>query len=225
MWNISKPLPAGLFSITVFFNFHTAFSALLVVDMNIGKTLYVSDRGHWRNWLQENHLKEKEIWLIYYYKKTGKPRIPYDDAVEEALCFGWIDSTVKKIDEMRYAQRFSPRRKNSPLSQANKERIVKLISNHQMTQAGLNAIADVFKPGGEIEVEFIVPPDILEAIKANPAAWENYIKLPPAYRRTRIAYIDSRRRHGEVMFRKSLEHFIKMTEKGKRFGFVHVQAP
>ena len=79
--------------------------------MQITKTLYVIERYEWRAWLAKHHDTEKDIWLIYYKKQSGEPRIPYNDAVEEALCFGWIDSTVKGIDENKYAQRFSPRKK------------------------------------------------------------------------------------------------------------------
>ena len=78
--------------------------------MDIGKTLYVTDRKQWRSWLAKNHTKAKEIWLIYYRKSSGKKRIPYNDAVEEALCYGWIDSIMKSIDEKSFAQRFSPRK-------------------------------------------------------------------------------------------------------------------
>jgi uncharacterized protein YdeI (YjbR/CyaY-like superfamily) len=91
--------------------------------MDIGKTLYVTDRKDWRDWLARNHMTESEIWLVYYRKLTGKPRIPYNDAVEEALCYGWIDSQQKGIDEERFAQRFSPRRPKSALSEMNRERI------------------------------------------------------------------------------------------------------
>jgi len=105
--------------------------------MKIGKTLYVTNRADWRKWLKKNHKKEPEIWLIYFRKSTGKPRIEYSDAVEEALCYGWIDSIEKRIDEERLAQRFTPRRPNSNWSESNKERMKKLIKNGKMTPAGL----------------------------------------------------------------------------------------
>ena len=89
--------------------------------MELGKTIYITRRSEWRDWLSANHKKEKEIWLIGYPKKSGKPSLPYNDAVEEALCFGWIDSTIKKVDEERNAQRYTPRRSNSPWSEMNKE--------------------------------------------------------------------------------------------------------
>ncbi|MDD8010957.1 MAG: hypothetical protein PHX73_07605, partial [Acidobacteriota bacterium] len=87
--------------------------------MEIGKTLYVANRREWRAWLRKNYKKERDIWLIYYKKDSGKPRIPYNDAVEEALCFGWIDSIIKKMDAERFVQRFSKRNPKSPYSQAN----------------------------------------------------------------------------------------------------------
>jgi len=112
----------------------------------IGKTLYVTNRKDWRSWLAKNHTSESEIWLIYYKKGTGKPRISHDDAVLEALCFGWIDSTSKSIDEEKFAQRFSPRRPKSNLSQINLENVRQLIKNGEMTEAGLSAIAHAYDP-------------------------------------------------------------------------------
>lgn len=105
--------------------------------MNVGKTLYVKNRSEWRKWLSENHDKEKEIWLINYRKDSGKVSIPYNDAVEEALCFGWIDSAEKGIDSERSAQRFTPRKPKSQWSQTNKERVRRLIKDGKMIPAGL----------------------------------------------------------------------------------------
>ena len=192
------------------------------IFMDIGKTLYVASRIDWRAWLARNHDKEKEIWLVYYRKETGKPRIPYNDAVEEALCYGWIDSIIKKLDAERFAQRFSVRKKNSSLSQPNKERIHKLIAQKKMTRAGLDAIAHVFKPETEQTEEFIIPSDILEPLKANKQAWTNFQQFPASYQRIRVAYIDSRRRHGQEYFDKSLNHFIRMTARNKRIGIVKI---
>ena len=80
------------------------------MSLDLGKTIYLSDRKSWRDWLAEHHDSESEVWLIYYRKETGKPRISYNDAVEEALCYGWVDSTVRGIDEEQFAQRFSKRK-------------------------------------------------------------------------------------------------------------------
>ena len=105
--------------------------------MKIGKTLYLKNRKEWRRWLEKSHQKEPEIWLICYKKHTGKTSIPYNDAVEEALCYGWIDSNEKGIDREKYAQRFSPRKPKSNWSVVNKERVRRLIKLGKMTPAGL----------------------------------------------------------------------------------------
>ena len=188
--------------------------------MKIGKTLYVTDRKSWRAWLAKNHDKEKEIWLIYYRKKTSKPRISYDDAVLEALAFGWIDSTAKKIDNERFAQRFSPRRKTSGLSQINKERIRELIKQKRMTKAGLAAIAHVYDPKTDKKEKFTILAGILKALMADKDTWKNFLKMPGPYKRIRVAYIESRKRHGAAMDQRALKHFVKMTAQNKRIGFV-----
>lgn len=188
--------------------------------MNLGKTLYVENREKWHSWLSKNHKTESEIWLIYYYKKTGKPRISYDDAVMEALCFGWIDSILKKIDTERFAQRFSPRKPKSELSQMNKERIRELIKEKKMTEWGMKAIAHVFNEKTDRTDNFIIPLDILKKLKANKDAWEYFQKMPSSYQRIRIAYIESRKRQSINMHKKSLDHFIEMTAKNKRIEFV-----
>ncbi|VVB53089.1 Bacteriocin-protection, YdeI or OmpD-Associated [uncultured archaeon] len=185
--------------------------------MNPTNLLFVSDRAGWRGWLRRNHAKECEVWLVYFRKSSGKPRVPYNDAVEEALCFGWIDSTVRRVDEFSFAQRFTPRRRGSVLSQANRERIRRLIAGRKMTKAGLAAVAHVFNPAKKDD--FVVPKDVVRALKAG-GAWKNFLGMPEAYRRIRVAYIVARRRHGEEAFQKSLKHFVKMTAGNKRFGFV-----
>ena len=104
--------------------------------MEIGETLYVTTGIDFRKWLEENHQIKKEIWLVQYKKAAGKPSIPYVEAVEEALCFGWIDGTQKSMDAKRYALRFSPRRPKSNWTETNKERARKLIAEGKMTEAG-----------------------------------------------------------------------------------------
>lgn len=188
--------------------------------MKLAKTFYASNRRAWRFWLAKHHSREKEVWLVYPRKSSGKPRIPYNDAVEEALCYGWIDSNLKGIDDESYAQRFSPRKPTSKLSQMNKERIRKLITNKKMTAAGIAAVAKIFDLKKDKTEKFTIPSDILDAIKANKQAWKNFHKLPETYKRIRIAFIESRKRHGKKMFQKSLQHFIQMTAKNKRFGFI-----
>jgi uncharacterized protein YdeI (YjbR/CyaY-like superfamily) len=108
--------------------------------MKVGKPLYVKTRKAWRAWLARHHKSAGEIWRVYYTKHSGKPRIPNNDAVEEALCFGWIDSITKPVDRRRWAQRFSPRRSTSRLSDMNRERVRRLVAARRMTQAGLERI-------------------------------------------------------------------------------------
>jgi uncharacterized protein YdeI (YjbR/CyaY-like superfamily) len=193
--------------------------------MEITETLYVTDRKQWRSWLAKNHASANEIWLIYYKVNSDKPRIPYNDAVEEALCYGWIDSTVKKLDIDRFVQRFSPRRKNSKLSVMNKERIWRLMENGKMTAFGLEKIKhhlaeynskDTDTP--EIKV-FKIPADILDELKTDTIVWDNFSKFPDSYKRIRIGWIDGARIR-PVEFQKRLKYFIKMTSKNKMFGMV-----
>lgn len=113
--------------------------------MEIGETLYVTTRDEFRKWLQKNHKTKKEIWLIQYKKVTKKPSLPYIDAVEEAICFGWIDGLEKSIDAERYALRFSPRRPKSNWTETNKERARKLIAEGKMTEAGVASLPPDFK--------------------------------------------------------------------------------
>ncbi len=176
------------------------------------KTLYLSDRRKWRAWLRKNHKSARGVWLVYYKKGTGKPRIPYNDAVEEALCFGWIDSTVKSIDDERFAQRFSPRNPKSAYSPANQERLRKLVAAGKVAKSVLAGLPP------QTSERFRVPKDILEAIKSDKAAYANYRKLSPAYKRIRIGFIEGARRR-PAEFRKRLNYFIKMTAKNKQFGF------
>ena len=108
--------------------------------MEIGETLYVTTGEEFRKWLEQNHKSKKEIWLIQYKKATKKPSINYVEAVEEALCFGWIDGLEKSMDAERYALRFSPRRPKSNWTETNKERARRLIAEGKMTEAGRAAL-------------------------------------------------------------------------------------
>jgi uncharacterized protein YdeI (YjbR/CyaY-like superfamily) len=186
--------------------------------MEISETLYLINRKQWREWLAKNYNKKKEIWLIYYKKASGKLRIPYNDAVEEALCYGWIDSIIKKMDEERFVQRFSPRRPTSVLSEMNRERIHRMIKEKKMTHFGLQAISHVFDKNEKHE--FIIASDILKELKGNKQAWENFQKFPEHYKKIRIAYIERLRKRNPEQFKERLNYFIKMSEKNKRFGMM-----
>jgi uncharacterized protein YdeI (YjbR/CyaY-like superfamily) len=188
--------------------------------VKLGKTLYVEDRRGWRAWLARHHRTAPEIWLIYYKKHSGRPRIPYNHAVEEALCYGWIDSTTKPVDGDRWAQRFSPRRPTSRLSAMNRERVRRLIAAGRMTKAGLARIAHVFdhrRDAGRRAAR--VPPDIRRALERDAAAWRNFRRFPASYKRIRIGWIAAARHRPEI-FAQRLRYFLKMTAQNKRFGMV-----
>ncbi len=181
-------------------------------DMNTFKTLYVKNRKDWRKWLEKNFDKEKDIWLIYPKKSSGRPKIIYNNAVEEALCFGWIDSTVKSLDENNSLQRFSPRNPKSAYSQQNKERI-KWLLEHNMIHPSM------LQKAKEIAAEkFVFPKDIIDILKKDKVVWKNYNSFSDRYKRIRIAYIDSVRVRPEE-FEKRLKNFINKTRENKQIGF------
>lgn len=180
--------------------------------MEITQTLYVTDPQEWREWLETHYKTEDEIWLVYYKKHTGRPRIEYNDAVEQALCFGWIDSTVRSLDEERTAQRFSPRKPKSSYSQANIERLRHLVAQGQVLDEVVDSLGDL------LEQEFVFPEDVLEAIEADEQAWENYQNFSESYKRIRVAFIESSRKRPEE-FKKRLNYFIKKTRENKLIGF------
>ena len=176
--------------------------------MTTYKTLNIKTRTEWRNWLQLNFNMEKEVWLVYAKKSTGEQHIQYNDAVEEALCFGWIDSTIKTLDKDHTIQRFTPRQTKSSYSQPNKERLKWLAANNLIHNSFLKTVQEI------ISKEYIFPIDILDEIKKDKTAWENYIKLSEPYKRIRIAYIDSARKRPEE-FTKRLTNFIQKTKNNK----------
>ena len=181
--------------------------------MEIGETLRLGHREQWRAWLEANHATAAEIWLVFARKASGEPGIPYTDAVDEALCFGWIDSIVKPLDGGRRAQRFTPRRPKSRLSELNKVRVRRLVAEGRMTPAGLAVAGDI------LDEPFVVPDDILAALRADPETWRNFEAFPETYQRIRVGWIDASRRRPEV-FQQRLEYLVRMTKQNKRFGMV-----
>ena len=194
--------------------------------MKITRTLYVHRRSAWRAWLKKHHQTAREIWLVYYKKDSGRPRISYNDAINEAICFGWIDSTAKPLNDKSYCQRFSPRRKGSPISELNKARARRLIREGRMAPAGLTSLKDALRQGAVFHKGKIretrawrEAPDILKALKADPEAWRHYRKFPQTYRRIRTAWIEGAR-HRPSVFRTRLGYFVRMTSQNKRFGML-----
>jgi uncharacterized protein YdeI (YjbR/CyaY-like superfamily) len=169
---------------------------------------YFIDRQNWRKWLETNFEIKDDIWLEYPKKETGRERILYNDAVEEALCFGWIDSTVKSLNKETTIQRFCKRRNHSNYSQANKERLKWLFKKGLVHKS---VIEDVEKV---VHEKFIFPKDILAKIKMDKTTWNNYLKFSESYKRIRIAYIQGARKRPKE-FNKRLDNFINNTKENK----------
>ncbi|MBL7798200.1 MAG: YdeI/OmpD-associated family protein [Saprospiraceae bacterium] len=186
--------------------------------MDITEVFYPHTRAEWRAWLDTHHRSKPEVWLRTFRKASGKPSLPYDDMVEECLCFGWIDGTAKKYDEESAVRRITPRRKKSFLSELNRQRVWKLQANGLMTPAGIEPIRDQI---GSPDDQLVIPEWVLEQLQADPLVWENFQQFPHHYRRLKIGWIaeirgDSRR--DEAL--KRLNYLIKMTGKGKMYGTV-----
>jgi uncharacterized protein YdeI (YjbR/CyaY-like superfamily) len=162
------------------------------------KTFHPKDRKAWRNWLEKNHTKSPGIWLIYNKKSAGKARLEYSDAVEEALCFGWIDSTIRPIDEEKYMQRFTPRKPKSGWSALNKRRVEKMIGQGLMTPAGLEKIEmakknDSWKNLDHIEA-ILLPEDFEKALSKNKKAKINFENFPQFTKKQFLYRINSAKR-------------------------------
>ena len=157
------------------------------------KTLYVTTRQQWRDWLAKHGQSETEVWLIYYKKESGHPRIPYDDAVEEAICFGWIDSIVKRMDDEKFAQKFTPRRDGSRWSPLNERRVRKLIKEGRMTEAGMAkvdpAILGNRSRGKSGESDGNLPAFVKAALMTSAMAWKNFRSLSPSRQRAYVRLI------------------------------------
>lgn len=169
---------------------------------------YTSKREEWRAWLLENYRTQKDVWFVFPMKESGEESLSYNDAVEEALCFGWIDSTIKHIDRTHRAQHFTPRKKGSAYSRPNIERLIWLEERNLLMPEIRDEVLEV------IRAPYIFPVDIIDAIKGDLRAWENYQHLGDGYKRIRIAYIDASRKRPEE-FKKRLENFIAKTRDGK----------
>ena len=172
------------------------------------KIQYFENREDWRKWLIANFDSAKEIWFVFPTKSSGKKSILYNDAVEEALCFEWIDSTIKSLDQEHKIQRFTPRSLKSTYSQANKERLNWLLENKMIHPKFENKIQSV------LSEPFIFPNDIIDKLKEDKIVWENYQRFSDSYKRIRVAYIEAARKRPEE-FEKRLNHFISKTKENK----------
>jgi len=182
---------------------------------------YPKTRQQWRDWLAENHAISDGVWLVYYKKDTGKPTVTYDEAVEEALCFGWIDSVPNKLDSERYKQLFSPRNAKSPWSKLNKERVARLLEDELITEAGLAKI-DVAKQNGfwtiYDPVEALeIPEDLQQALAANSVAEGYFRAFAPTYKKGILWWIISAKR--PETRQKRIDKTVAMAAKNLKANF------
>ena len=172
------------------------------------KIVYFTDRKKWRKWLSDHFESEKEVWLVFPSKGSGEKGVSYNDAVEEALCFGWIDGRTGTLDEDHLLRRFTPRRKGSSYSQPNIERLIEMDKQEMIHPKIRKSVKDI------IRKRFFYPKDIIDALRKDKLVWKNYKAFSEPYKRIRIAYIDAARKRPEE-FEKRLENFIKKTRQNK----------
>jgi len=185
--------------------------------------LYFKTRYEWRKWLEENHSACNGVWLVYYKKHSGKPSMPYNDAVEEALCFGWIDGKIKRVNDEYYIQWFTQRRKGSVWSKLNSDRVQKLIKEGRMKPKGLAVYEEaVKKPELFYEINkdrgAIIPDDLCAALQKNKTAEANFYAFPPSRRRLFVLWLDSAKKEETRSAR--ISKIVEQAEKNIRTGII-----
>lgn len=182
-------------------------------------TFRATNREDWRAWLAENHATQREVWVIFPKKHTGESCMSYDESVEEALCFGWIDSIIKRINDVTYARKFTPRTDNENWSQLNRRRAAKCIREGRMTETGLAKITysdpEVARRPAMPKV-LTVPAFMTKALKTNPKALKNFTALAPSHRRHYTLWITSAKREETRL--KRLQEAIQLLARNEKLG-------
>lgn len=187
------------------------------------KSFYPANRQQWRAWLEENHDKEKSVWLIFYKNKSNTPTITWSDAVDEALCFGWIDSIAKPLDEEKFKRFFSKRKVNSVWSAINKEKVRKLAEDNLLTKKGLESIEIAKKNGSwtildHIEA-LIIPDDLEEEFKKMSNAKTNFINLSKSVKKSILQWLVQAKRP-ETRQKRIIE-IVELADQNKKLKAVH----
>jgi len=192
-----------------------------MIEYNLNEALLFRNKEKWRRWLEDNHNKFKEIWLIHYKKSSNKKSITHYDAVGEALCFGWIDSTLKRIDEERFILRYTPRKNKSVWSKINKETAEKMILQGKMTQAGLEKINSAKKNGlwkkaytNKIREE--LPSDLEKALNFDKVALNNFQNFANSYRNMYIGWVKNAKTSETRI--KRINEVVKRSKENKKPG-------
>jgi uncharacterized protein YdeI (YjbR/CyaY-like superfamily) len=188
----------------------------------VKKRITPKSRSAWRTWLETHHNSETEVWLIFYKRHTGKPTLSYSDAVEEAVCFGWIDGVKRRIDDDRYTHRFSPRKPDSKWSATNRKRAARMKKAGLMTTAGRKAIAAAKRRGtwqataNAPEVDVSIPAALAAALLNNPKAAQFFESLSPSYQQQFTGWINIAKR--EETRQRRIEESVALLTRGEKLG-------
>ena len=183
------------------------------------KTLDVRSRARWRAWLEANHGSVSEIWLVFHKPHTGTKSIDYEDSVEEAICFGWVDSLIRRLDDDRYARKFTPRKSDSFWSNLNRKRYAKVEALGKLAPAGRErAPTEANRYPKRAKRSSTVPPYIERAFKAEPRAWATFERLTPRERAMYIGWIENAK--GAETKARRIEKSVRQLAAGKKLGLV-----
>jgi len=182
------------------------------------KTLDLRSRSRWRAWLEANQDSASEIWLVYHKSHTGKTSIEYEDSVEEALCFGWVDSLIRRLDDDRYARKFTPRKPDSFWSDSNRERYAKVEALGLLAPAGRERAPTGNRYPRRPKRSSAVPAYIEKAFKVDPRAWATFERLTPRERVLYVGWIENAKR--EETKARRIEKCFRQLAAGKKLGLV-----
>ena len=187
------------------------------------RRVHFRSRKEWRAWLRAHHAKESEIWLTHYRVSSSQPGVRHQEAVEEALCFGWIDGQLKKIDDESFMLRYSPRKASSPWSRINREKAEELIRSGRMTAAGLARVEEAKKAGlwqraYTNKTRERMPSDLKAALVANEPAWENFRKFANTYRNMYIGWVTSAKTLETR--KKRIDRVVAQASRNKKLNFL-----
>jgi len=181
--------------------------------------LYFADREEWRSWLAQNHDKKDQVWLLYYKKNSDKKGISLDESVEEAICFGWIDSKLRKVDHEKFALRFSPRKLKSVWSKINREKAEKLMLTGRITEAGMATIKKAKASGSwknayTSRIKGALPVDLEQKLRKNEKAWSNFQNFANSYRNMYIGWINGAKT--EETRKKRIEKIVEQSLQNRK---------
>jgi uncharacterized protein YdeI (YjbR/CyaY-like superfamily) len=183
--------------------------------------VHAPTRREWREWLVENHARLPAVWLVFYKKHTGVATVAYDAAVEEALCFGWIDTTLRRLDDQRYARKFTPRQRGSQWSLLNRRRAEKMMAAGKMTSAGRRKVAEARREGAweralADHVDRAIPPELEQALAADATAAANFRRWTPTQRKYLINWVASAKKEATRLSRAA--RAVVMCRRNRRPG-------